>query len=289
MPAVGSPPCGDFAFHVRGVRHPAVHDPPQRQPAQAPQARVRLLAAGPGALAVPDPGRFQQPHRRRVRCGRLPVAAGAARTRGSLPRTGFLAARVGRRPARRRHLRRHGGRRGRAGTGRAGGAKPLAGRQSRSAAARPRPPLRRLAAAGLQQHRRRRCRPATACRDRRHRRSAGTDRQRPRTALRHRPGGARRRRPDQHQTGHRRRRAVEPADSPAHPRRRVRLARGGSGAPCVGSLHGRGQYGRRLSVGEPHPDVGVRHIDGVDVRHRPGDRLLAVHPDEIPRGATQRA
>ncbi len=35
-------------------------------------------------------------------------------------------------------------------------------------------------------------------------------------------------------------------------------------------------------------DVGVRHLDGVDVRYRAGDRLLAVHPDALPRGTAGR-
>ena len=46
----------------------------------------------------------------------------------------------------------------------------------------------------------------------------------------------------------------------------------GSGVPGVGVHH----------------DVGLRHLDGVDVRHRTGGRLFAVHPDALPRGTARR-
>ncbi len=86
------------------------------------------------------------------------------------------------------------------------------------------PPLCRVAAAGLQQHRRGRRRQATARQGGRQRRQTWRDRQRQGTAVRHRPRVIGRGRVGDDETRRRRGRAVEPADRADHPARRLRFA-----------------------------------------------------------------
>ena len=49
-----------------------------------------------------------------------------------------------------------------------------------------------------------------------------------------------------------------------------------------------GHHGPGLPAVDAHHHVGVRDLDGVDVRHRARRRLLAVHPDALPRGTARR-
>ncbi len=81
---------------------------------------------------------------------------------------------------------------------------------------------------------------------------------------------------------------MESADHPDRAARGVRFA-GRRGDPTgARHLHGRGHHGPGLSAVDARDHVGVRHLDGVDVRHRARRRLLPVHPDAVPRGAACR-
>ena len=91
-----------------------------------------------------------------------------------------------------------------------------------------------------------------------------------------------------HQARHRPGRAVEPSDRPDRVARGVRLAGRRRDAAGAGHLHGRGDHGTGLSAVDVHHDVGVRHVDGVDVRHRAGHRLFTIHLDAVPRGTARR-
>ena len=117
----------------------------------------------------------------------------------------------------------------------------------------------------------------------------GRDAGRQGQALRHRPGRARRRRDGGHQARHRPGRAVEPSDRPDRVARGVRLAGRRRHAAGPRHLHGRGHHGPGLSAVDVHHDVGVRDVDGVDVRHRTGHRLFTVHSHAVPRGTAGRA
>ena len=77
---------------------------------------------------------------------------------------------------------------------------------------------------------------------------------------------------------------MEPPDRPDRLARGVRVTGGRGDAAGARNLHRRRDNGTGLSAVDVHDDVGVRDVDGVDVRHRPGHRLLAVHPHAFPRG-----
>ena len=91
-----------------------------------------------------------------------------------------------------------------------------------------------------------------------------------------------------HQARHRAGRAVEPSDRPDCFARGVRVAGGGGDAAGAGHLHRRGDHGAGLSAVDVHDDVGVRHVDGVDVRHRTGHRLFTIYSYAVPRGTARR-
>ena len=80
---------------------------------------------------------------------------------------------------------------------------------------------------------------------------------------------------------------MEPSDRPDCFARGVRLAGGGRDAAGAGHLHRRGDDGTGLSAVDVHDDVGVRDVDGVDVRHRTGHRLFAIHSHAVPRGTAR--
>ena len=82
------------------VRHPAVHDAVEQQPAQIPLGGLRGVAASSGAVGVPGVEPVGQSDRRRFRGRGLAVAARRVRDRGPLPRPGRLAAGAGRGAAR---------------------------------------------------------------------------------------------------------------------------------------------------------------------------------------------
>ena len=74
-------------------------------------------------------------------------------------------------------------------------------------------------------------------------------------------------------------------DRRADPARRLRLARRG-GAAAGARLRQRDRHRRAdLLHLAADDDLGLRHQHGLDDRHRRGDRLLAVHPRPLPRGA----
>ncbi len=50
----------------------------------------------------------------------------------------------------------------------------------------------------------------------------------------------------------------------------------------LGHLHRRGDHGAGLSAVDVHHDVGVRHVDGVDVRYRTGHRLFTIYSYAVP-------
>ena len=115
-----------------------------------------------------------------------------------------------------------------------------------------------------------------------HGRSVRADRERPGAALCHRAGRAVRGRGGEHQARHRQSRRMEPADHPDRVARGVRFA-GRRGHPAgARHLHGRAHHGPGLSAVDARDDVGVRHLDGVHVRHRARRRLFPVHPDAVP-------
>ena len=240
------------------------------------------MAASPCALGVPRDEPVRPPHRRRLRGQRLAVAAGAGRARAVLPRPGGVAPGTGCCPARRRLVRRYDRRGHHAGTHRRRSAEREGSAESTAACATAGPALRHHPAAGLQQHRRRRRRQATAREDGGHRRPARGDRERQGSPLRHRPGRAGRRRDVGHQARHRPGRAVEPSDRPDCVARGVRVAGGRRAAVGVRHLHRRGDHGTGLSAVDVHDDVGVRDVDGVDVRHRVGHRLFTVYSHAVP-------
>ncbi len=209
--------------------------------------------------------------------------------RGPLSRPGRLPAGVGRGPARGRVVRGHDRRGGATGAHRRGSAQRHRRAQPAAATAAARPALRRHAADGLRQ------------RQRRHGQAAAQE--------------------DRHRT------ATSPARPTNGKVKLYVIGQGALGAaageatkhdiaqaekwnlPIVlivllavfGSLaaaalaagarhlHGRGDDGRGLPAVDVHADVGVRHVHGVDVRHRARRRLLAVHPDALPGGAAVRA
>ena len=82
---------------------------------------------------------------------------------------------------------------------------------------------------------------------------------------------------------------MEPSDRPDCLARGVRLAGRRRDAACARHLHGRGHHGTGLSAVHVHDDVGVRDVDGVDVRDRARHRLFTVHSHAVPRGTARGA
>ena len=114
------------------------------------------------------------------------------------------------------------------------------------------------------------------------------DRERQGQALRHRPGRAGGGGDSGHQARHRAGRTVEPSDRPDCFARGVRVVGRGGDATCIGHLHRCGDHGAGLSAVDVYDDVGVRHVDGVHVRYRTGDRLLTIYSHAVPRGTARR-
>ena len=78
-------------------------------------------------------------------------------------------------------------------------------------------------------------------------------------------------------------------DRRADPARRLRLARR-RGAAAGARLRQRDRHrGADLLPLAADGDLGLRHQHGLDDRDRGGDRLLALHPRPLPRGAARRA
>ena len=73
-----------------------------------------------------------------------------------------------------------------------------------------------------------------------------------------------------------------------HPARRLRLARRRGAATGARLRQRDGHRGADLLHLAAGRDLGLRHQHGLDDRHRGGDRLLALHPRPLPRGAGAR-
>ncbi len=193
---------------MRGDRNPALHDALEQQPAQASLAGLHGLVARATTRPLPGADPVGSSHRWRIRGARIPVAARPRPARSALPRPRHVTAGAGRGAAGGCQLRGHERRRGVPAAGRQTDARRGGGAQSRPAVAATRPALRALVAAGRgNQQQRQRCRQEAAGQGRRAGRAPRPDAERPRPALRDRPGRAQHRRGGQHQTRHRQSRA----------------------------------------------------------------------------------
>ena len=237
-----------------------------------PRAAVRL---------APD----RSPDRRRLRRPRQPVEGGqrlARRATSARSADGIavlLQAEPGATPAAARRRRRRGSprrRRARRGDAPARGRAPRRGaaaaHRHRDAAAAQRPVLRPADRLGDD--------PAHRPRPRHRRRPGHHLPRRPADDL-GRHAGALEGRPRQSRGGWL-------PDRRADPARRLRLARR-SGAAAGARLRQRDRHRRAdlLHLAE-HGDLGLRHQHGLDDRDRGRDRLLALHPRPLPRGAAGR-
>ena len=166
----------DAGQRMRGERNPALHDALEQQPAQMSLAGLHRLVARPDPRPLPGADVVGPPHRWRLRGARIPIAAGARRAGGPLPRPGHVTVGAGRGPARGCQLRGHERRRRFPAAGRQTAAGRGGGAQRGSAVAATRPAVRGVAAARRQhQQQRQRRRQEVAGQGRRPGRTARSD------------------------------------------------------------------------------------------------------------------